>query len=134
MRRGNVEGSSDVDAEEAGLRHADDVERVAVEHDGPPDDRRIAAVLLLPERVAQHDAGCRAAFAIVGRRQHAADVRRHAERLKEIAADPDPLCGSRLTAAGQVERHGAPGEHFREGLLALAHGAPQRFGHESDAG
>ena len=86
-----------------------------------------AAVLLLPEPVAEDDAGSRARFSIVGRRQQAADVRRHAERLKEIAADPDSLCGSRLAAAGQVERHGAPGEHLGEGLLPLAHGAHNGF-------
>ncbi len=128
--RGNIEGAADVNAEEAHLGHANHVERMAVEIDGPTNDRRIAAVLLLPERMTQHNAGGRTALLIVRRSEHAADVRAYAERLEEIAADPQALRRSGLAAAGQVERHRAPGQQLGKGLLPLAHGAPQRFGHQ----
>ena len=62
-----------------------------------PTTDAIAAVLALPERIAE-DRARRAAAPIVCAGQHAAGRRPHAEHVEELAADPEALRGTRLAA------------------------------------
>ena len=127
-RHGHVEGPPDFDAEEAGRRDADNVVGVAVEHDAAADRRRIAAVLALPEAIADHGRRCRAAATVVLRVQKTTDHRRDAEGVEEVAAHPEATREPRLPAGGQVEAVSAPHERVRECFLAVANLLPQRVG------
>ncbi len=101
--------------------HADDDPRIAVEHDGAPDDRAIGAEAAAPERVAEDDdAG--AAEAVLGGVEVAAQGRRHAEDVEVAGAHPLALEELRLGRAGHRRppgpEHGDPVEGARA-LLEL---------------
>ena len=125
-RHRDVERAADLHPEEARRRHADDLERVAVERDAAAEDRRAAGVLTLPESVAEHRGRRRAAAPIVGGGQRASDECRHAEPFEEVAAHPESLRVARLAAGREVERRRVPGERVGEHLLPIAHQFPQR--------
>src|SRR4029079_7189456 len=102
-RRRDVERAADVDAEEAALRDAHDVERMTVEQDRPADDRGVAMKLRLPEGVAEHDARRGAALSIVSGSDQSACRGTNAKRVEEVAADPEAASDARLAARRQVE-------------------------------
>ena len=66
QRHRDVEVATDLDAEEARRRDADDLEGMAVECDGAAERGRAAAILALPEPVADDGGRRRAAAPIVG--------------------------------------------------------------------
>src|SRR6185295_2655382 len=107
QRHGHVERPPDFDAEEARRRDADDVVAVAVEDDAAA-DRRVAAVLALPEAIADDRGRRRATRVIVSRRDDAAGECGNLERLEEVAAHTQSLRVAYLAARRQVERDGSP--------------------------
>ena len=123
----DVERSAHFEPEEPRLRDADNLDRLGLERQRAADDRPIAAVLALPERVAE-DRARRAAAAIVGVGQDPAGRRPHAERVEEPAADPEALRGTRLAAGCEVEGRGSSRQQAREALLPRANLFPDRIG------
>src|SRR5689334_8508176 len=99
-----------------------------VEADRAADGRRIAAVLTLPESVAEHRRRPRAAAAVVVGSERAADERRDTQAVEEVPAHTHSLRRPRLAARRPIDADAAPGEHAREDLLAIANLFPQRVG------
>ena len=132
QRHGDIEGAPHLHAEEVGRRDADDLVQVTIERQRSTEHRRAAAVLLLPETVADHSRRRRASPAVVGRGQQPPDQRMHVERGEEIAAHPDTGRGAADTARGQLEIGRAPGEHVRKRLLPLPQRFPERVGQIRD--
>jgi hypothetical protein len=87
-RQRDVEARSDIDAEKAGRRDANHWKQLAIESKTASDDRAVAAVTALPERVAQHDARRAASRHVVGRGDQTPDDRFDVQGSEEIAADP----------------------------------------------
>ena len=127
-RERDVERAADLETVKARGRDADDFGRTRVERDGASDDRGIAAVGPAPEAVPE-DRARRAASAIVLRRQQPAGRGAHAERVEELAADPEALGETRLAAVGEVEGLPAPDEEAVEGVLPRLELAPDRLRH-----
>jgi hypothetical protein len=92
---------------------------VAIEEHRLPHDRRIAAILALPERIAQHHARCATALDIIGWRDQPAGGRPHAEHREEIAADPEGLRQALLAALREVDCRRAERHDVGEDLLLL---------------
>ena len=78
-------------------------QRAPVQVDVLPERRRVAAVLALPERVAQERARLAAVGLVLHACEAAAQRRTHAEHVEEVAADPQALGVPGLAAARQVE-------------------------------
>src|SRR5262249_44707980 len=127
-RRGDIEGAPDLRAEEAGRRDAGDLDLVAVELELATDRARVGAELAPPEALADHDGGGVAAAPIVGGVEHAAEQRRDAERVEEVAADEEAARPSDRAGLRQVVAPGAPGDEHREGLLPRAQLLEERVG------
>ena len=70
---------------EAGRRHADHGERLAVQRDGLADDRRVAAEARMPQALADHDdVGARARIVVA---EGAADQQWNAQQGEELLRD-----------------------------------------------
>ena len=89
QRYGDVEGTSHFHAEKLGRGDADDLVRMTIERQRSTESRRAAAVLLLPEAVADHGGRRPAPAAVIGRGQQPADPRMHVQRSEEVAAHPE---------------------------------------------
>ena len=106
----DVEGATDVSAEEVCRRDACDRERRAVEAQRTADRIRGASELPLPEAVADHrhrTVGA-AAASIVGIGERATDERPHAQRLEERPARPQPVDKLCLSTGGEIEPRELP--------------------------
>ena len=103
--------------------------RWSVELDLPADHRRVAAVLALPERVADHRRRWPRIHGGRPRRvEHAAAGGRHAQHLEEVAADRQALGAADLAARRKAEALRRPGQDAGEGLLARPDLLPLRVG------
>src|SRR5437763_11887645 len=114
---GDVKRATDFEPKEALGCDADDLGRMAIERDDPPDCRPVAAELALPERVADDGIGWAAAASIVVCREEATEHGMDAEHTEEIAAHPQRARISHLAARREVERAAAPRKHAGERLL-----------------
>jgi hypothetical protein len=63
---------------------------------------------------------------VVGRSQDPAHDGLHAKRAEEVSTYIQAMRGPRLTAAGEIESAGAPGENSRKCLLLVADLLPKR--------
>jgi hypothetical protein len=128
-RRRHVESPADLETRELSGCDADNLVAVATEHELLADDAAVAAVLRLPERMAEHDRRVRAPFHVVAVVEHAAERRLDAERAEESAADENPRREARLLAVGADARVArAPREDARECLLMPADLFPDPVG------
>ena len=94
-RHGNVERSSNLDAEEAARRDANHVHRLTVDHERAADRGGISAELSLPEAVAHHRIRHGATGAVVVTHQETTDVGIDSEHGEEVAADEQSLATRR---------------------------------------
>src|SRR4029434_1282951 len=92
----------------------------------PADDRAVAAVLALPERVTQHRSRRAAALPVVVPAEHAPELRPPAQRLEEAAAREDRVREARLAGRLQAQVRRAPREDPRERVLPLPDLLPHR--------
>src|SRR5262245_15850125 len=104
-----------------------------LEHQRAADRRRLAAEFALPETVAQDDGRRRAAAAIVGRGDEAADIRADAECFEEPAVHPETGGGPRLARRRHVEVRGSPRCTAGERLLSIANLFEERTGEHRTA-
>ena len=126
--QGQVERTADLDAVKARGGNADDRRAAAVDPDGAADGRRIAAVFVRPEPVAEHHARRGAPLLVVGIGEETAEGGANAEQIEEAAAHPQAVLGeTRFAARREIERRAIPREQVREGLLALAQLLPLRI-------
>ena len=101
-------------------RHdADDLVRLRVQHQRPPDDIHIAAELTLPKAVSQHHDKVIPRLDLVGHEHapHQGTGPQEREQFGGNERDPHPLG---IALAGQVARAGERGGHVFEQLIALA--------------
>ncbi len=124
----DIERTANFDAEEAGLRDADDLERFAIEEDFATDGRGLAAIFALPVRIAEHCARRAAARAVVCAGEDTSKSGDHAESLEEIAARVEPLDVSHFATRRSIEAVRGPGKEAREGLLMGSELVPKSIG------
>ena len=128
-RHAHARDVADVHAVEAGLRHADDGERVVVDGDRLPDDPRIGAESRAPVVVAQHGDRAAASLAIVVRCDDASHRGADAEHLEVRAGDELARHTLGLAVHADVHRDRTPGEQPGEDG-----GGPGAVGHcQADA-
>src|SRR5947209_1876714 len=96
---------------------------MTIERQRSTESRRAAAVLLLPEAVADHGGRRPTPAAVIGRGQQPADPRMHVQRSEEVAAHPEAGRPAADAAGGQLEIGSTPGEQVRKRFLTL----PQHF-------
>ena len=128
-RRRHIEGAADLHAAEITIGDADDRERVPIERDRCADHIGAAAEFALPEPVAQNryrPIRPAAAPVIVGR-EGPAEMRGHAERVEESAADEQALRGSRFATRAQVEAWVAVRGDTHQDVLMIADVLPLRI-------
>ena len=83
-RHHDIEGAADVDAREAPVRDAYDLDGMAVDGNGLADDRGGSTIFALPEAVAEHRASGTAA-AVAGGRESAAQSGADSEGFEKLA-------------------------------------------------
>src|SRR5262245_52544338 len=79
--------------------------------------------------MADDDARCTAAAAIVAGTDQPPGRRAHAERVEERPADPNPVHRTRLPAAREIEGGRAPGKQRGKSMGFVADALPERVGH-----
>src|SRR6185436_7773147 len=104
---------ADLDPEEGGLRHADDLERVPVERNRGADGSRFRSEGAAPERV-RDDRNGRAARAIVFRCEQPSGRGPHTERAEERAADEARADAARLAALAEIDARRSVCEQIAE--------------------
>ena len=124
--QGDVEAAANLHSLELGSGDADDLGRLAVQHQRLSDDVRLPAIRTLPEGMTQ-DRLRRAPVPIVGDRQQASDRGPYPQHLEQAAADPQSGRQAHLPAIRGVEGIAAPGEHSAECFLPMADCFPSRI-------
>ena len=129
-RRRHIEGATNLHAAEVTIGDADDREDVAIERDRFADGVGAAAEFALPETVTQHrDGPIRPTAApVIAGREGPAEMRGHAERVEESAADEQALRGSRFATRAQVETGVAVRGDAHQDVLMIADVLPLRIG------
>src|SRR6185295_5430212 len=125
-RKSDVEGSSYFYAEKTRGRNADDFDRAARKCQLASDHRRIASVLALPERMTYHRARRAASSLIVLGGKDAAKDRLDPQHIEEVAAHPQALNRTRLSARSQVEHGRIARKDSGECLLLISYLLPDR--------
>ena len=115
-RRIDLSLATDLHAEEVAIDHADDGERVRVEHQRLADRAPGAAKFTLPEAPREHGDG-RTATDVIFTGDRAPKNGRHAEGAEVVAAHPLAVDRAHFAALGEVET-----------TLAVGKGAGVQFG------
>ena len=127
LRRG-----SGLHAIEARAAHADDGERVAVQHDLPADDGGVGGEARLPVTVAQDGDGVAALYQIVLRAEDASQRGAHAQHGEVIAGDEFARDEFGAAFVSEAEGVAEAAEHSLEDLVLVAkilvHGIGERVG------
>src|SRR5687767_4114397 len=127
---GDVESFVGFQAAKSFRSDADDFKGMAVELDGFAENVGRAAVMILPESVADDGDGAvlAAVVQIIFAIEDAAAFGRNAEDVEEIAADPEAVDDALFALLREVEATRAIGEGAGETVLMIANGFPQRNG------
>ena len=112
-------GAAIVGRQDESRRHdADDLERVAVDENGSPDDRCIRRVAPMPEGVPEHDQSRTIRQVLLGG-ERSADHRRDAKRRERVRADTSDGDAFGLLIAGEVHLTFTPRGHLLQRPAAL---------------
>src|ERR1700735_4523932 len=121
----HVEASAHIGAEEIGRRYANHRKGMAVELNLRADRASRAAVMLLPESVAQ-DRRAATSARVVGRVEKPAEQRLNSERREISPAGVEPVEVLNFSAVGEIELLGKPGQNAGENILVVAQLLPNR--------
>src|SRR6185437_475063 len=116
--KGDIEAASNNHSVEACRSDADDFQRMAVQAQLASDDAGIAAVLPLPERIADHSSWQPTAAIVVGPSEDASQNRLHTQSVESVSAHPKAICVAYLASRGKIELIRAPGKKIGKDLLA----------------